>query len=290
MNQRINCVILNYNDAETTEKLVKQISGYACLNQVVVVDNASTDDSLARLEALKTHKVTVIPAKCNGGYGAGNNLGVEYSLQISDADFVIIANPDTMFSEACIREMAGILSRHQDVGVVAAAMEDAAYGNQRNGWRLHGFWGELLSMGPVSRRLFRRFLEYPESYFEGKKAVYVDVVHGSMLMVSGEAFAVCGGYDSHIFLYQEEAVLAWRMREAGYRTVLLLNQSYRHEHSVSISKTYEGQMERQRLRQESAMYYFRHYLNINPVEAWIARCWFKGIETEILLYNWIGRI
>ena len=46
MSTRLSCVILNYNDAETTGKLVRQITDYDVLYQVIVVDNVSTDDSL----------------------------------------------------------------------------------------------------------------------------------------------------------------------------------------------------------------------------------------------------
>ena len=135
-------------------------------------------------------------------------------------------------------------------------------------------------MGPISRRVFGRFLDYPETYFQGKKAVYVDAVHGSMLLVSAKAFEESGGYDEGIFLYQEEAVLGTRMKTAGYRTVLLLNQTYQHQHSASISKSYDKLIERQKLRNESVLYYMKNYLYINPVEEWIAKLWFQGILLE----------
>lgn len=53
------------------------------------------------------------------------------------------------------------------------------------------------------------------------------------------------------------------MRASGYRTVLLLNRTYQHQHSVSISKTYTQLLKRQKLRNESAYYYMVHYLHIN---------------------------
>ena len=59
---KINCVILNYNDADTTGKLVRQIREYDSLNQIVVVDNASTDDSAERLKELEDEKVVVLAA------------------------------------------------------------------------------------------------------------------------------------------------------------------------------------------------------------------------------------
>lgn len=278
---KINCVILNYNDADTTMKLVSQIRKYESLYQIVVVDNASTDDSAKRLKELEDEKVVVLLAETNRGYGAGNNLGVEYSFQISGATHAIIANPDVSFTETCIEGMSRIFYHAPDVGVVAATMEDATYGSQHNAWPLRNFTRELLSMGPISRRLFRRFLEYPETYYQGKAAVHVDVVHGSMLMVDCAIFTDRGGYDEKVFLYQEESVLGWKMKQAGYRTVLLLNCHYRHEHSVSIGKTYKSQLARQQLRHDSTMYYFKHYLHINRFQEWFANAWFQMILLEI---------
>ena len=49
---RLNCVILNYNDAPTVENLIAQIHDYQILEQIVVVDNHSSDDSLERLHPL----------------------------------------------------------------------------------------------------------------------------------------------------------------------------------------------------------------------------------------------
>lgn len=278
---KLNCVILNYNDGDTVSKLTEMIGGYEILEQIVVVDNASTDDSLEKLWKLQDEKIRVIRAEKNGGYGAGNNLGVKYAVEKNGATHVLIANPDVAFSENTLLRMLKIFEKHHDVGVVTAAMEDVRYETMCNGWPLRSFAGELLSMGPVSRRLLGRFLEYPGSRFQGRKAAYVDVVHGSMLMVAADKFLECGGYDEGIFLYQEEAVLGRRMKNCGFRTVLLLNCSYRHEHSVSISKTFESQMARQRLREKSTLYYMQNYLSVNPLQEQIARLWFWGIRMEL---------
>ena len=280
---KISCVILNYNDEETVTNLVQLIHDYDYLESIVVVDNASTDDSYDTLLVLQDEKVSVIQTGKNGGYGAGNNAGVRYATEVLGATHVLIANPDVVFSEQCVMKMARMFTKHPDTGVVAACMQDETYGtggSNYNGWKLRSFTGELLAMGPISRRIFGKFLNYPESYFQNKKAVYVDAVHGSMLMVDGAAFRECGGYDENIFLYQEEAVLGWRMKTAGYRTVLLLTEEYQHQHSASISRSYEKLIERQKLRNESVLYYMKHYLYINPVQEWIAKLWFAMILLE----------
>lgn len=287
---KINCVILNYNDADTVLGLVEEIGGYPELDRIVIVDNASTDDSWEKLKGLKEgySHVDLLRSKKNGGYGAGNNLGVRYAVDTNLADYVLIANPDVKFSQECVKALAGVLKRHPELAVATALMEDQTFGEMKNGWKLHGFWGELFAMGPVSRRAFGRILNYPESYFKDKKAVYVDAVHGSMLMVDGKKFLEVGGYDEGIFLYQEETVLASRLKENGYRTVLLLNQKYRHEHSVSISKSFKGQMERQKLRNASVLYYLKRYQRIGFVKERIAKLWFAGILLEIMTAGRLG--
>lgn len=277
------CVALNYNDAKTTEGLVQRIRGYGCFAHIVIVDNASTDNSWERLLMLQDHKVCVIRAGENGGYGAGNNLGVRYAVKKYGASHVLLCNPDVRFSEDCVERMMGIFQRHSDVGVVTARMEDAVYGDIKNGWPLRCFFGELLAMGPVSRRVFSSLINYPDSYFDGKMGVYVDVVHGSLLMVEANAFRKCKGYDEGIFLYQEEAVLGQRMKRSGYRTVLILDQEYQHEHGASIGKSVKSAVDRQKLREDSVMFYFRKYLHIGRIRRWIARVWFWGIRVETVL-------
>lgn len=287
---KINCVILNYNDASTVLELINEIGGYQALDRIVIVDNASTDDSWEMLQTLETKyaHVDLLHSEKNGGYGAGNNLGVRHAVNVNEADYVLIANPDVKFSEACVKRLAGVLFRHEELAVATALMEDQTYGEMKNGWKVHEFWGELFAMGPISRRLLKKRLNYPEKYFEGKKAVYVDAVHGSMLMANGKKFLEAGGYDEGIFLYQEETVLARRLKNRGYKSLLVLDQKYRHEHSVSIKKSFKGQMDRQKLRNASVLYYMKHYLGIGPIREMIAKMWFAGILLEIRVAGMLG--
>ena len=294
MSMQLSCVILNYNDAETTEKLVMQIADYDVLHQIIVVDNASTDDSLERLRKLESDanasqscKVRVISADHNGGYGSGNNLGVRCGAE-QGATHVLIANPDVVFSEQSLKAMLAVFARHSEVGIVTTRIRDARFPNLKNGWPLRSFMRELLSMGPVSRRLLGKTFNYPDSCFAGRSAVYVGAVHGSMLMVDTEKFLEAGGYDEGIFLYEEEQVLGRRMQNAGYRSVLLLNQHYDNEHSTSISKSFSDAMKRQRLREKSTLYYMRHYLHISPLQEQIAKLWFAGIRMEMQVAKLVG--
>lgn len=106
-------------------------------------------------------------------------------------------------------------------------------------------------------------------------------------MVDTEKFLEAGGYDEGVFLYEEEQILGRRLQNAGYRSVLLLNQYYDHEHSTSISKSFSDAMKRQQLREKSTLYYMKHYLQINPVQEQIAKMWFAGIRMEMRMAKFV---
>ncbi|MEY8339215.1 glycosyltransferase family 2 protein [Lachnospiraceae bacterium 62-35] len=278
---KIGCVILNYNDYENTTLQLERIREFSCLEKIIVVDNCSTDGSGEKLKALESGKIDVLLLKSNRGYGAGNNAGIRYGCEILGLTHIIIANPDTCFYEACIRRLAGIFYHHPEAGVAAAKMKDSSGGRQASGWRLLSFTEELMNTGPVCRRLFKKRLNYPADYGKGKRAVYVEAVHGSMLMVDGKKMMECGGYDERVFLYGEENILACRMKAKGFRTVQALDVSYIHENSATISKTYETALRRQRLRHESSLFYYKEYLHINPVQELAAKLFFKIVMAEI---------
>ena len=71
---KVAVIIVNYNDVDDTEKYVKTITKYECLNRIVVVDNQSTTQgTFETLKKLESSKVKVIQSEKNGGYNYGNN-------------------------------------------------------------------------------------------------------------------------------------------------------------------------------------------------------------------------
>lgn len=138
-------MVLNYNDADTVMSLLNRIRGFRCFENIVVVDNASTDNSWQRLKELQDDKIAVIQSEKNGGYGYGNNLGVRYAIQKNEATHVVIVNPDVKFRESTISKMARLFS-HSEIGIVSPTMKDMQCSGLGRGWKLHGFIGELLAI------------------------------------------------------------------------------------------------------------------------------------------------
>ncbi|RKD34880.1 glycosyltransferase family 2 protein [Lacrimispora algidixylanolytica] len=277
----ISCIILNYNDAKTTISLVSAIKDYECLDSIVVVDNHSSDDSVSDLQELKDEKVHFLISPVNGGYGSGNNLGIRYAYDTLHASHVLIANPDVMVTEDCIIAMKEAFQKTDRLAVAAAVTKDRTGAVALSSWRLHGVFLDLLDTGLITRRLFQRWLnDRPE--LKGEKGhAFVDAVLGSLFLADAKALMECGLYDEKVFLYYEEKILGYQLKEKGYRTLLLLGESYVHLHSVSIDKSVKSILRKQAILHESKLHYYKAYLKINPLEELLARGFLGFLMVEI---------
>jgi len=280
----ISCIILNYNDPETTISLVHSILNYKTLDSIVIVDNCSTDDSALRLQALAGGKVHVISTERNGGYGYGNNQGIRYAHGTLHASHVLIANPDVKVTEECIQAMKDSFLKISRLGVAAAVTRDGTGEVALSSWRLNGLVGDLLDTGLITRRIFASWLnDRPElkADFKKERYVYVDAVLGSLFMADMNALMECGLYDEEVFLYYEEKILGFQMKKKGYGTILLLNQSYIHLHSVSINKNVKSILKKQTILHKSKLHYYKYYLGINRFQECLVRAFLAFLMAEI---------
>ncbi|WP_173473501.1 glycosyltransferase family 2 protein [Fibrobacter succinogenes] len=277
---KISCIILNYNDALTTINLLECIKDYSILDFIVVVDNCSTDDSWEKLLRYKNEKIHVIKAPQNGGYGAGNNVGLRYSSEILNVDYSIIANPDVLFSEECIRKFLQSFLEDLTVAVVSAKQSNSP----DCAWKNCSTMQYILATS-LFFEVWLKIRSYPKSFFEGQNSVFVFAVPGSLLMVDLKKMLKYGMYDEEFFLYYEEPVLAQKFDNAGLKTVLRLDCSYVHNHHVSISKTYRRWSQQHAVLLKSAELFLRKYKKASALQMAFAKLWFAYTKFEFLLYD-----
>lgn len=263
---KISCVILNYNDATTTINLINEIKNFNSLDTIVVVDNLSTDDSYEKLKTYSNDRIKVIQTDKNGGYGYGNNVGIRYSVNEFQSDYILVSNPDVHFTDECVINMSYFLENNDQYGIVAPRALDTQGNNQKLiAWKLQKKWDYMFSASMVYLKYFSGKY-YDSVYFEEKSSVDVDVVPGSLLMVNAEYMLKYGMYDENNFLYSEEEMLALKFKKAGLKTRLLLEDTYIHEHSVSISKSFPFEIKKKRMNLNSRVYLLNHYYEIKNWE------------------------
>ena len=277
---KVSCVILNYNDFTTTLNLLECIKDYGILDFIVVVDNCSTDDSWEKLIRYKNEKIHVIKSEKNGGYGAGNNVGLRYSSDVLKVDYSIIANPDVLFDEDCIRKFLDSFQEDSSVAVVSAKQSNSPNCAWKNCSSLQYILATSLFF-----EVWLKIRSYSSSYFKGKIFVPVFAVPGSLLMVDLKKMLQYGMYDEDFFLYYEEPVLAQKFADAGLKTIMRLDCSYVHNHHVSISKTYRRWSQQHAVLLKSAELFLRKYKKANIIQMAFAKLWFAYTKFEFWAYD-----
>jgi N-acetylglucosaminyl-diphospho-decaprenol L-rhamnosyltransferase len=286
MNSRIvSCVILNYNDAPTTIKLLKHIKDFGAIDNIVVVDNYSTDNSWEELQSYKNEKIKLIKTEKNGGYGFGNNVGIKYSVETLNADYVLIANPDVIFENDLIEKLVATFDNNSDIAVVSAKQSNSFHW----AWKNCSVLQQVLATS-LFFEIWLSIREYSKSYFLNKTEVPVFAVPGSLLMVDAKKMIRYGMFDEEFFLYYEEPILAQKFADAGLRTILRLDISYIHNHHTTTLKTLKRWSKQHNILLKSAELFLRKYKQANTLQMFFAKLWFAYTRVEFAIYDLYRKI
>lgn len=277
-------IIVNHNNGDVLFSKVQSTCACSCIDAVIVVDNKSTDNSVEAVAGFD--KVTVLYSDKNGGYGYGNNIGLKYADEVLCADYAVISNPDTEFSDDCIREMLRILSSGKDIAVCAPVCRtpESSFESPVSAWPIRSWHNELFEHGPIMRRIFRKSANYPESLFSSRDPVCVGAVLGSCLAVNIKKLREVGCYDENIFLYCEENIIGCKLKEHGCNTMLLCNISYLHNHKPALPGT-----DQIRTLRDSELYYFENYLHAGFIKMLFSRLFFAIVILESGIINILCR-
>ncbi len=289
---QVGIVVLNYrNWADTVACLRSLAAATYPRTFVVVVDNDSGNDSLARIRADLAERgavcdavaerdldavgerrapVLLVQASANRGYAAGNNLGIRAALA-RGCDYVLILNNDTAVEPGFLEPLVEYAETHPRLGatgpkVVAPDGHVEPACARRRPDLLYYFFGD-----GFLRRLFPRNRWRRRHFYEGEYAYdvprEVDVLSGSCLLVRSAALAQIGLLDENTFLYLEEFILHEKMRAAGWAQAIVPASVVVHKGGCST-----GQAVPERIRQakqESRRYYLTRYRHCGPVLVWL---------------------
>jgi GT2 family glycosyltransferase len=213
--------IVNYRTGAMVAECLASLASQLVLlrgGRVIVVDNASGDDSVAQIAAAIDANnwgdwVELIAAPRNGGFAYGNNRAIERAREL-DPQLSAIAffNPDTVVRPGALRALLSHLESHTDAGIVGAAIEDEHGASQKSA---HPFPSPLTELVAGSQLGLAARLVGVDALAEGRSQ-RCDWVSGAAFVVRREVFERIGGLDEGYFLYFEEVDFCRRARRAGW--------------------------------------------------------------------------
>lgn len=236
---RILTIILNYKTAQMTlEATVAAREAMQGLpGEIVIVDNDSQDGSFETITAHianeKWDGVRAIQSGVNGGYGAGNNVGIRAGLSDgSRPEFVYILNSDAFPTPDAIKVLYAYLLEHADVGLAGSYIHGEDGARHTSTFRFPSLFSEIenaIRLGPVSR-LLRKYRVPVEDI---EQTSPVDWLAGASLMIRQSVLDEIGLFDETFFLYFEETDLCRRARKAGHEIMFVRESVVMHLGSVS---------------------------------------------------------
>jgi N-acetylglucosaminyl-diphospho-decaprenol L-rhamnosyltransferase len=239
MMARVLTVILNWRTAEMTLKAAEAAlrAMEPVQGAITIVDNDSGDGSFEALTAAVQQRgwtrVRVIQSGRNGGFGAGNNVGIRAGLPDgTKPDFVYLLNSDAFPAPDAIRALRDHLLANPATGFAGSYIHGPDGVAHRTAFRFPSIASEFegaVRFGPISR-IFRRKIVAMDLPAQTTR---VDWLAGASIMMRQDVLDQIGLFDETFFLYFEETELCHRAARAGWPTDYVVESRVEHIGSVS---------------------------------------------------------
>lgn len=215
--ESIAVVVVTFNSAEVLPGLLQSFDAAMAGTdwQLIVADNASSDDSVSIVRSLAP-QATVVEMGGNRGYAAGINAAVAAAAPHTA---VLALNPDVRLGSDCVAELVRAL-REPGVGIAVPCLHDAQAelieSMRREPTILRAFGDAFLGARRAGRHPLIGEVVTDHRLYESERDT--DWAEGSTQLVSAECWNRCGPWDERYFLYSEETDFELRAKDAGLRT------------------------------------------------------------------------
>lgn len=213
----LSIIILSHNVSKLLKKALESV--YETYEekdtQIIVVDNASTDDSV---EMVKRNfpKVNLVISKLNTGYSAGNNL----AKKITTGDAVLFLNPDTEVKNKTIKKCLEVLSSDPKLGAITCKVmlpngriDYSCHRGLPSVWNTFCYWTKLSKLFPRSQI----FAGYEATYLDTNESHYIDCVSGTFLMIKRKVLDKLGWWDEDYWWNGDDIEFCYRIKKSGYK-------------------------------------------------------------------------
>ncbi len=202
-------VILNYNGVDFLSKFLPSVINYSKGYQIIVADNASTDDSIPFLQN-NYPEIKVISLDQNYGFCGGYNR----ALRVVDAEYYLLLNSDIEVTRNWIKPLLNLFEKDPTIAVVQPKI--LSHSDKTRFEYAGAAGGYMDKYGyPFCRGRIFNSLE--------KDAGQYDLVHeifwasGACMLIKAKNFWEADGFDEKFFAHMEEIDLCWRLKNLGYR-------------------------------------------------------------------------
>lgn len=227
MKKELSIIIVNYNGKRflknCIESIFKMCQGISY--EIIIVDNASQDDSVKFLETNYSDTVKLIKSADNLGFAKGNNLGFKHS----QGTYILLLNNDTVLKHN-LKQALHVIKQAQ-VGALGIKM----LGKNNEYRHSVGYFPKAIKLLKLSK-LYNKSNGFKTGNFKSSKPKEVEWVEGSFLMTKAEIYNKVNGLDEDYFMYVEDIDICKKITTLNYKILYLPNLEYIHFGGYGISR------------------------------------------------------
>ena len=236
MIDRFSIIIVHRNGKDLIDRCLRVLSAVVTEHdEVFVVDNGSTDDSVQHIKS-QYPEIKLIENTYNNGFAAANNQAIVQAK----GTYCLLLNNDATLTDHALERFANVFSDHPDIAVITPQLISLNREEQRS----FGYF-----MRPFDE-IIPKFCKQKVRPPEGDSVVDVDFVIGACMAVRQSAIQQVGQLDDEFFFYFEEVFWCNCFKEQGFRVVLDKETKVIHEKGLStrfVRKEAQLEMFRSRL-------------------------------------------
>jgi len=269
---QLSVIILNYNVRYFLEQCVLSVQNAleGIDAEIIVVDNASSDDSCQMIKE-KFSNVTLIENKDNLGFPKGNNIGVAKAK----GEYICILNPDTVVAEDTFSKILDFVNRlrqaqsdkrqsqvelvETDFGIIGCKLIDGSgkfLPECKRGvptpWVAFTKIFGLYKLFPKSSW----FNQYYAMHLDENQSGEVDILVGAFMMMKRDLYLEVGGFDENCFMYSDDIDLSYLLKKAGYSNYYFADTTVIHYKGES---TVRDGLYMKRFREAMQFFYKKHF-------------------------------
>ena len=260
----VSIIIVNWNGGSLLTRCIETIVSSApkATYEIVVVDNASEDDSIAQLRAnevaapmIERRQLRIINNADNRGFGAANNQ----AFALTDSPYLFLLNCDTEVGPGSIDTLIEKLNSNRRIGACGpkilnsdGSVQVSAYFNPPRAW--HTLLSQLWLYRLLPRRIRGELLL--GGHWDHDRERCVPMLGGAAFMARREMIEQVGGFDERFHMYGEDNEWCWRITKSGWRLLFVPDAVVVHHGAQSSIKRWSDD-ERMRVKM-TAGFNFEH--------------------------------
>jgi len=215
---RIFTIIVTYNGSKTISKCFESLKKSDLDVQLIVIDNASTDNTRAMIQ--KISDITYYPLEKNIGFGQANNIGIDYAIE-QNADFVFLLNQDAMVKKDTISKLVDAATENPKFGILSPIHLN------RTGLKIDSKVLNYIYRGN------KNFIN--DAFFNRIQHIYeLPFINAAAWLISSRCIKAVGKFSPIFFMYGEDNDYCHRAKKEGFKIGLVPGSIVYHERIIDL--------------------------------------------------------